>query len=228
MEIKDIQKLIDNKFQPNVAEWAMDVEDVLDEANMMSDEAQKCLKQVKQQPLSWHQSFPEKSDTLVAMLKRIVKNMQSSVSIDIQKGENLMSQYEYDIFISYAHANDNYATELRKSFDKLCIKIFRDTENIEWGDKWEEVIENALKKCRFGVVIISEDFYNRDWTEKELKTLLMRQNVLPILYNTDFDNLKSHCKKSCYKDLAKIQFIKASEYDVKDITILLARKLLNY
>lgn len=228
MQIKDIQKLIDNKFQPNVAEWAMDVEDVLNEANMMSDEAQKCLKQVKQQPLNWHQSFPEKSDILVAILKRIVKNMQSSVLTNIQEGENLMSQYESDIFISYAHANDDYATELRKSFDKLGIKIFRDAENIEWGDKWEEVIENALKKCRFGVVIISEDFYNRDWTEKELKTLLMRQNVLPILYNTDFYNLKSHCKKSCYKDLAKIQFIKASEHDVKDITILLARKLLNH
>ncbi len=145
----------------------------------------------------------------------------------MQERENSMSQYEYDVFISYAHANAQYATKLRKSFDKLGIKVFRDVENIDWGDKWEEVIENALKKCRFGVVIISEDFYNRDWTEKELKTLLVHQTVLPILYNTDFNGFKAHCKKSCYKKLEKIQFISSSKYDVKDITILLAYKLLH-
>lgn len=37
MNIQHIQNLIDNKFQPNVAEWIMDVEDVLLDANMMTD-----------------------------------------------------------------------------------------------------------------------------------------------------------------------------------------------
>lgn len=42
MQVKDIQRLIDNLLQHNTAEWAMDVEDILNETNMMSDEAQKC------------------------------------------------------------------------------------------------------------------------------------------------------------------------------------------
>ena len=62
---------------------------------------------------------------------------------------------------------------------------------------------------------------------------MIRQNnngenvILPILYDTSIDELKKHCKKSCYKDLSKIQFVDGNKMDVKDITILLARKLLS-
>ena len=42
MQVKDIQRLIDNPLQPNPDEQAMDVEDILNETNIMSDKAQKC------------------------------------------------------------------------------------------------------------------------------------------------------------------------------------------
>lgn len=101
------------------------------------------------------------------------------------------------------------------------------------GDDWEQKIKNGLEKCRYGVIVVTKNFYNRIWTEKELKSFLIRQNnngenvILPILYNTSIDELKKHCKKSCYKDLSKIQFVDGNKMDVKDITILLARKLLS-
>lgn len=141
---------------------------------------------------------------------------------------------EYDVFISHAHADKKqFVEELYKSFQKLGVKIFYDTDSIEWGDDWTRKIQDGLTKCRFGVIVISKDFYDRTWTEKELKSLLVRQNndgesvILPVLYNTSVDELKSHCRKACYKDLAKIQFVNAAEADIKDITILLARKLLS-
>ena len=59
MKIKDIQYLIDNKLQPNVAEWTMDVEDVLLEMDMLSDDTKSLLKSIRQQSISWHNSFPE-------------------------------------------------------------------------------------------------------------------------------------------------------------------------
>ena len=141
---------------------------------------------------------------------------------------------KYDVFVSHAHADkESIATELQASFKKLGISVFYDTDSIEWGDDWAQKIKDGLANCRFGVIIISKDFYDRTWTEKELKSLLVRQNddgenvILPILFNTDIDELKSHCNKGCYKELAKIQFIRFSEdCDIKDITILLARKLI--
>lgn len=141
--------------------------------------------------------------------------------------------FEYDVFVSHASADkENYVQELQESFKKLGIKIFYDADTIEWGDDWEQKIKNGLEKCRYGVIVVTKNFYNRIWTEKELKSFLIRQNnngenvILPILYNTSIDELKKHCKKSCYKDLSKIQFVDGNKMDVKDITILLARKLL--
>lgn len=142
--------------------------------------------------------------------------------------------FEYDVFVSHASADkENYVQELQKSFKKLGIKIFYDADTIEWGDDWEQKIKNGLEKCRYGVIVVTKNFYNRIWTEKELKSFLIRQNnngenvILPILYDTSIDELKKHCKKSCYKDLSKIQFVDGNKMDVKDITILLARKLLS-
>ena len=123
---------------------------------------------------------------------------------------------------------------------KNCINLFKNLElrfftiliQLSGGDDWACKIQDGLAKCRYGVIVISNNFYDREWTEKELKSLLVRQNdngenvILPILYNTNIDELKKHCKRGCYKDLAKIQFINKEEVDVKDITILLARKLL--
>lgn len=141
---------------------------------------------------------------------------------------------KYDVFVSHAHADkESIATDLQESFKKLGISVFYDTDSIEWGDDWAQKIKDGLANCRFGVIIISKDFYDRTWTEKELKSLLVRQNdngenvILPILFNTDINELKAHCNKGCYKELAKIQFIKFQEdCDIKDITILLAKKLI--
>lgn len=141
---------------------------------------------------------------------------------------------KYDVFVSHAHADkESIAAELQISFKKLGIRVFYDTDSIEWGDDWAQKIKDGLANCRFGVIIISKDFYDRTWTEKELKSLLVRQNnngenvILPILFNTDIDELKSHCSKNCYKELSKIQFIRFPEdADIKDITIMLAKKLL--
>ena len=134
----------------------------------------------------------------------------------------------YDIFLSHANADKlDFVEDLKRSFDKLGIKVFYDKDSIEWGDKWKEKILNGLDNCRFGVIVISENFFDRDWTEKELKTLLSRQKesgqklILPILYNLSADALY---KK--YKELSEIQFLDSSKYDIKDITIQLARILL--
>ncbi|MBQ9199064.1 MAG: toll/interleukin-1 receptor domain-containing protein [Lachnospiraceae bacterium] len=134
----------------------------------------------------------------------------------------------YDVFLSHANADKiAYVEDLKKSFDKLGISVFYDKDSLKWGDNWKNRIFEGLENCNYGVIVISESFFGREWTEKELKTLLSRQNksgqkiILPILYNTTAKDLQKHHKK-----LADIQFLDASQYDIKDITIQLANILL--
>lgn len=137
-------------------------------------------------------------------------------------------EQQYDVFLSHANVDKlDFVNELKDSFNKLGIKVFYDSDSIEWGDKWKDRIQQGLDNCRFGVIVISENFFGREWTEKELKALLSRQNksgqklILPILYNVSIGSIYTK-----YKKLSDIQFLDSSEFDIKDITIKLARILL--
>lgn len=78
MQIKDIQRLINNKFQPNVAEWSYDVEDALSELDMLTPEIKRLLLTIRNCNTDWHKSFPEQSDSIVALLKRAIKRIEKS------------------------------------------------------------------------------------------------------------------------------------------------------
>lgn len=123
MKIKDIQYLIDNKLQPNVAEWTMDVEDVLSEMDMLSDDTKSLLKSIRQQSISWHNSFPEKSDTIVAILKRALRKIEKSSDKKI-KGEDVVMTSK-NVFIVYSHQNESVMLKIKDFIEKnlgLCPK----------------------------------------------------------------------------------------------------------
>ena len=139
------------------------------------------------------------------------------------------SDYEYDVFIS--HANDNkeeFVNALTKVLGRLGISVWYDANSLDWGDDWKLQIRNGLKKCRFGIVVISPEFLGREWTEKELNELLQRQNesgekvVLPLLYRMTIDDLKKN-----YPKVADIQTrTVTTETDVRDVAIDFARILI--
>lgn len=135
----------------------------------------------------------------------------------------------YDVFLSHATADKiDYVDELKRSFEQLGINVFYDSDSIEWGDNWKDKIMRGLANSRFGVIVISENYFGREWTDIELKSLLSRQKasgqkvVLPILYNTSIEKINR-----MYKNLSDIQFMDASIFNIQDITIQLARILLS-
>ena len=67
----------------------------------------------------------------------------------------------------------------------------------------------------------------------QVKSLLVRQNdngenvILPIVYNTNIDELKKHCKRGCYKDLAKIHLTNAKNLAFKSDELNLLDSITN-
>lgn len=137
--------------------------------------------------------------------------------------------FQFDVFVS--HANDNkeeFVNPLTAELSRLGISIWYDANILDWGDNWKLQIANGLKKCRFGIVVISPEFLGREWTEKELNELLQRQNetgekvILPILYKLTISDLKKQ-----YPQVADFQArVITPDDDVKDIVIDFARILI--
>ena len=138
-------------------------------------------------------------------------------------------QFQFDVFVS--HANDNkedFVNALTTTLGKLGISIWYDANILDWGDDWKLQIVNGLKKCRFGIVVISPEFLGREWTEKELNELLQRQNetgekvILPLLYKLTISDMKKQ-----YPKLADFQArIINPDDDIRDIVIDFARILI--
>ncbi len=85
---------------------------------------------------------------------------------------------KYDVFISHANRDkEDFVEEFYQAINKLGIKVFYDKDVIDWGDNWKKVILDSTKKSEFAVIVISENFFDREWTEKELEEFLSRQNI---------------------------------------------------
>lgn len=134
----------------------------------------------------------------------------------------------YDLFISHASKDKlDYVERLKATLDKLNINIFYDKDSIKWGDKWKQRILEGVESSEFAIIVISENFFGREWTEKELNELLNRQNdsgqkiILPLLHNITTEQLENK-----YPDIADIQAINTSDYNCDEIVHLFAEQLI--
>lgn len=98
---------------------------------------------------------------------------------------------------------------------------------MEWGDKWKDRILEGVEKSEFAIIVISENFFDREWTEKELSEFLNRQNrngqkiILPVVHKISMSQLKEK-----YPLIADIQAIDSSDYTYDQIALLFAEQLI--
>lgn len=153
----------------------------------------------------------------------------------IEKQNNIVSEQKkheattYDVFVSHANKDKKeYVEELKSSFEKLNIKIFYDKDSLEWGDNWKKRILDGVSKAKFAVIVISENYFGREWTEKELNQFLRRQNasgqkiILPILHNITVEQLRER-----YPEIADIQALDSSKYSCDEIALKFAGIFIN-
>ena len=180
----------------------------------------------------FHRAFSAYDD-LVSCLESISKDQSfigkmngiSTVSVPKYQAKSLP---EYDVFISHASKDKtDLVEELYQSLNKLGVAIFYDKESLEWGDNWKDRILNGTNKAEFAIIVISENFFDREWTERELSEFLNRQNrngqklILPILHNITVSQLQEK-----YPSVADLQAIDSSKYNCDQIALLFARQLI--
>lgn len=165
-------------------------------------------------------------------LNESTKKQNQILRAQIEKlveGKVAAAKYEYDVFVSHANANkQSFVDSLYDQLNRLRIRIWYDSTEIDWGDGLKEKIQEGLSKCRFGIVILSPEFIERKWTNQELSELLTRQNeshekvVLPLLYNLTVEQMKEQ-----YPVLGDIKAREVREdEDAKDVVIDFARILI--
>lgn len=163
------------------------------------------------------------NDTAMIVVK---ENISAIIDSLLEQEDVSLTEAKYDVFISHASKDKiGYVNALRSEIKKLGVEVFYDKDVIEWGDNWKEAILDATAQCEFAIVVISENFFGREWTERELSEFLHRQNdsnqkiVLPLLYNVSPKEVINR-----YPFLEDIQYIETEKYTKKEIAILFAKQ----
>jgi hypothetical protein len=92
----------------------------------------------------------------------------------------------WDVFVSHASEDKQaIALPLASALQSLNVNVWLDVFELKIGDSLRRRIDNGLAQSRFGIVILSQAFFAKNWPQYELDGLVTRsvsgeQSILPI------------------------------------------------
>jgi hypothetical protein len=105
----------------------------------------------------------------------------------------------YDVFISHASEDkDAFVRPLAERLRGEHIEVWYDEFSLRVGDSLRRSIDRGLAQSRFGIVVMSPHFFQKQWSQWELDGLVARQVagadnvILPIWLDVDRDDVLSY------------------------------------
>jgi len=107
----------------------------------------------------------------------------------------MTAQLQWDLFISHASEDKWYARRLADLLIEMGVSVWLDEKVLRVGQSLRRAIDEGLSNSRYGVVILSEHFFQKEWPQKELAALFAREDVgnyliLPIWHSVSATNIK--------------------------------------
>jgi hypothetical protein len=154
----------------------------------------------------------------------VYKNLQRQLAEvwpeyqDVMK-EEISNMSARDVFISHASEDKNdFAKPLADALIAAGVSVWYDEYEIRWGDSLLQVIDKGLANSKYGIVILSKNFFGKRWPRRELDGLTAladaegRNRVLPIWYNITFKEVSA-----ASPTLAGLKALDTPKHDISEI-----------
>jgi len=134
----------------------------------------------------------------------------------------------YDAFISHAFEDkDDFVRPLAERLKNIGFKIWYDEAELKVGDSLRKSIDRGLAISEYGIVVLSESFFEKNWPQYELNALAAKEIegkkvILPIWYNITKQDVLTYSPI-----LADKVALTYPELDIEEIAEKLAEVLSN-
>lgn len=102
----------------------------------------------------------------------------------------------HDVFICHASEDkDDLARPLAEALRSEYFDVWYDEFSLEVGDSLREAIDRGLASSRYGVVVLSPNFFQKPWARRELNGLTARalsedrRLLLPVWHNIGYEEV---------------------------------------
>jgi Domain of unknown function (DUF1883)/TIR domain len=104
---------------------------------------------------------------------------------------------EFDVFISHASEDKDAIVRglARALSEDYELRVWYDEFELRIGDSLRRKIDAGIARSRFGVVVLSQPFFAKNWSQYELDGLVVRemsdgrQVILPLWHNISKDEI---------------------------------------
>jgi hypothetical protein len=127
------------------------------------------------------QALPELRERPLSSIPSLIRNESDLASPSAEQDVDF-----YDVFISHASEDkEDVARPLAEALQVRGFSVWYDDFSLRMGDSLRRSIDRGVARSRFGVVILSPNFFRKNWTQYELDGLVTRtmadqQHILPI------------------------------------------------
>jgi hypothetical protein len=136
-----------------------------------------------------------------AKIARDLRIRRYEMAIEERKGLKIYAAgmgKEWDVFISHASEDkQEFARPLAEALTKSGLSVWYDETALKVGDSLRKAIDSGLACSRFGVVVLSHNFFSKPWPQQELDGLVSRQVegvkvILPVWYKITRDEVAKY------------------------------------
>lgn len=124
----------------------------------------------------------------------------SSSTTSRYSGDNVQDQEEnpfYDVFISHASEDkDDLVRPLAEKLQEVGFSVWYDEFQLKVGENLRRSIDRGLANSRFGIVVLSPAFFEKNWPQYELDGLIAREMsgskvILPLWHKVSKNEVMS-------------------------------------
>jgi hypothetical protein len=138
----------------------------------------------------------------------------------------IKAQHHYDVFVSYAREDLDFARRLVEALKAKNISVWYDQGDLRLGDNILRSIEDGLEHSDFFLLLISPDYLNKQWTQFETGVALGRRGksrILPIFLK----HFKPQETKNIAFLVADTRGIEAEKYSLEEIASMVFEVIKN-
>jgi hypothetical protein len=166
----------------------LDLQEVQDHLDLMEDAGFVELAKT----FGGYSAYPTSSGRVYLRDPAYVQQTSSSQATPTASGD------EWDVFVCHASEDkEGFVRPLAKQLEECGLRVWFDEFTLTVGDSLNRSINHGLAHSKYGVVVISRHFLEKEWPQKELDGLVAREVdgqkvILPIWHNITADKVRQH------------------------------------